>query len=77
MKDSTSRFSNRVENYVKYRPRYPRAVVELLNEECGLTQHSIIADVGSGTSILSELFLRNGMVPRKQRRWRTVVLILS
>ena len=60
MKDSTSRFSNRVENYVKYRPRYPRAVVELLNEECGLTQHSIIADVGSGTSILSELFLRNG-----------------
>src|SRR5205085_307068 len=29
-------------------------------EECRLTQQSIIADIGSGTGILSELFLKNG-----------------
>ncbi|PYS30033.1 MAG: SAM-dependent methyltransferase, partial [Acidobacteria bacterium] len=35
------------------------AVTDLLTEECGLTQQSIIADIGSGTGILSELFLKN------------------
>lgn len=58
--DATERFSNRVENYVKYRPGYPRAVLELLASECGLTPHSVIADVGSGTGILSRLFLDHG-----------------
>ena len=58
--DPTRRFSSRVEDYIKYRPRYPRSVVELLSDECGLTPASVIADVGSGTGILSELFLRNG-----------------
>lgn len=60
MTDSIHRFSSRVENYIKYRPAYPRAVVSLLVAECGLTSDSIIADVGSGTGILSELFLRHG-----------------
>jgi ubiquinone/menaquinone biosynthesis C-methylase UbiE len=58
--DPTQRFSNRVENYIKYRPGYPQAVIDLLTDECGLTAASIIADVGSGTGILSELFLKNG-----------------
>jgi ubiquinone/menaquinone biosynthesis C-methylase UbiE len=58
--DPTKRFSNRVENYIKYRPGYPQAVIDLLTDECGLTAGSIIADVGSGTGILSEGFLRNG-----------------
>jgi SAM-dependent methyltransferase len=58
--DSVHRFSTRVENYVKYRPGYPREVVELLARECGLTPASVVADVGSGTGKLSELFLRNG-----------------
>lgn len=60
MLDPTKRFSNRVDNYLKYRPRYPTEIVGLLEEECGLTQASLIADVGSGTGFLSELFLRNG-----------------
>ena len=60
MSDSVTRFSNRVENYARYRPTYPAAVIDILKSEGGLTQNSIIADVGSGTGILSELFLRNG-----------------
>ena len=60
MLDPTKRFSNRVENYLKYRPRYPTEIISLLEKECGLTRDSIVADVGSGTGFLSELFLRNG-----------------
>jgi SAM-dependent methyltransferase len=60
MIDPTRRFSNRVDNYVKYRPSYPAAVIELLAVECGLTPEALIADIGSGTGLLSELFLNNG-----------------
>lgn len=59
-KDPTQRFSGRVGDYAKYRPTYPPALVALLAEGCGLTPESVVADVGSGTGILSELFLRNG-----------------
>ena len=58
--DPTQRFSDRVENYVKYRPHYPPAVVDTLRADCRLTGDSVIADVGSGTGILTKLFLRNG-----------------
>ena len=60
MTDPTQRFTNRVDHYVKYRPSYPRAVLDLLETECGLTSASVVADVGSGTGILSKLFLNNG-----------------
>lgn len=58
--DSTTRFSGRVENYVRYRPGYPPSVVGLLAAECGLRPASVVADVGSGTGLLAEMFLRNG-----------------
>lgn len=60
MTDPTQRFSSRVANYVKYRPSYPAAVIGLLATECGLTPDSIVADVGSGTGLLAELFLQAG-----------------
>src|ERR1051326_398324 len=58
--DSTSRFSDRVENYVKYRPGYPQAILSTLRDECGLTADSVVADIGSGTGILAEMFLKSG-----------------
>ncbi len=60
MKDPTQRFSSRVEHYIRHRPRYPRAIIPLLERECALTPESVVADVGSGTGILSELFLVHG-----------------
>lgn len=60
MNDPLNRFSTRVENYAKYRPGYPSGVIDVLKSDCGLTESSVIADIGSGTGILSELFLRNG-----------------
>src|ERR1700761_3606187 len=60
MLNSTERFSSRVENYIKYRPSYPPAVLELLSGRCGLAATSTVADVGSGTGILTELLLETG-----------------
>jgi SAM-dependent methyltransferase len=60
MRDPTQRFSGRVGNYSRYRPSYPLAILTLLETECDLTSASVVADVGSGTGILSELFLENG-----------------
>jgi SAM-dependent methyltransferase len=58
--DPTQRFSSRVENYERYRPSYPRGILEILAVECGLTPQSQIADIGSGTGLLSALFLDFG-----------------
>jgi ubiquinone/menaquinone biosynthesis C-methylase UbiE len=60
MKDSTLQFSNRVDNYVKYRPHYPPEVLRILKEKIKLSEHWRIADIGSGTGISSELFVKNG-----------------
>lgn len=60
MTDTVERFSNRVENYVKYRPHYPREIISYLERNCGLTQESVIADIGCGTGISTKLFLENG-----------------
>jgi SAM-dependent methyltransferase len=56
----TERFSSRVENYVRYRPGYPQAAIELLMARCGLAAAAVVADLGSGTGILSEPLLAGG-----------------
>lgn len=60
MSKHVNRFTTRVENYIKYRPGYPVEVIDILATECQWTPSSVVADVGSGTGILSELFLKNG-----------------
>jgi SAM-dependent methyltransferase len=58
--NATSRFSSRVGDYLRFRPGYPRQVLELLTAECGLTPASLVADVASGTGIFTRLLLENG-----------------
>ncbi|MGB9237175.1 MAG: class I SAM-dependent methyltransferase [Terriglobales bacterium] len=59
-KAPTARFSDRVENYVRYRPGYPRAAIELLRSECGLLPSHFVADIASGTGLFTRLLLENG-----------------
>ncbi len=71
--DPTKRFSSRVNNYVRYRPGYPAEIIDLLRDDCALTKDSVIADIGSGTGKLSELFLKAGckvfgIEPNKEMR---------
>ncbi len=56
----TARFSDRVEDYVRYRPGYPPEVLHLLRTKCGLRQSHVIADVASGTGLFTRLLLENG-----------------
>ena len=60
MEDSVSRFSRTVEHYIRYRPGYPQAIVGLLRAECHLADGAVVADVGAGTGLLTEVFLKNG-----------------
>lgn len=60
MLDPTRRFSNRVDDYIRYRPGYPREVIDLLVREAGITERSRIADVGAGTGILTGMLLETG-----------------
>ena len=57
---ATERFTSRVDAYRKYRPHYPNAVIQALREQTGFRVSHVIADVGSGTGISSELFLESG-----------------
>ncbi len=59
-KSPTSRFSDRVENYVRYRPGYPTEVLDLLRVACGLQPSHIVADIASGTGVFTRLLLENG-----------------
>ncbi|MGC1872539.1 MAG: class I SAM-dependent methyltransferase [Acidobacteriaceae bacterium] len=58
--DSKERFSTRVDAYREFRPRYPVEVITLMRQQCSLAPSSVIADVGAGTGLLAELFLRHG-----------------
>jgi ubiquinone/menaquinone biosynthesis C-methylase UbiE len=58
MKAPTERFGNRVDNYAKYRPGYPDAMLQFIRE---VARHSaIVADIGSGTGILTKQLLDAG-----------------
>lgn len=59
-RDPTRRFGDCVELYVRWRPDYPPALLDVLRRECSLTPQSIVADVGSGTGLLTRLLLDNG-----------------
>jgi ubiquinone/menaquinone biosynthesis C-methylase UbiE len=58
--ETASRFDNRVENYVKYRPHYPKDLLDLFRNDMNLQKSAVIADIGSGTGISARLFLENG-----------------
>lgn len=59
-RDPTQRFSDRVENYAKYRPGYPPEMYDLLAQRAWLKPGDRIADLGSGTGLLSKIFIDRG-----------------
>jgi ubiquinone/menaquinone biosynthesis C-methylase UbiE len=60
MLNPKERFTNRVEDYKKYRPSYPSRVISFLIEKCSLSSSSTIADIGSGTGIFTKQLLEKG-----------------
>lgn len=58
--DPTRRFTDRVDDYVRFRPGYPDAVLDVLAAECGLAPGSVVADLGAGTGQLTRLLVDRG-----------------
>jgi SAM-dependent methyltransferase len=58
--DSTQRFSNRVADYLRYRPDYPPALIAWLRDEHGVDASWLVADIGAGTGISAKMFLDAG-----------------
>jgi SAM-dependent methyltransferase len=58
--DPTTRFSSRVGAYERFRPSYPKELIELARRECGLAPPSRIADIGCGTGLLARAILETG-----------------
>lgn len=58
--NSRERFTSRVDSYLKYRPSYPKEAIDHLYDVVGLRANSNIADIGSGTGIISKLLLERG-----------------
>lgn len=56
----SERFSSRVDDYARYRPSYPQPALDLLRQRCGLTPGAAVADLGSGTGILTGQLLECG-----------------
>lgn len=78
----TERFSKKVQDYIKYRPSYPPAVVQLIQSKLSDEVTSSIADIGSGTGIFSSLLLQHskvktvyGVEPNKEMREAAEVFI--
>ena len=60
VRDSVTRFSDRANDYVKFRPHYSPEIVHALQQACGLRPEHVVADVGCGPGLLAEILLENG-----------------
>jgi SAM-dependent methyltransferase len=61
MQNTVGRFDGRAADYDLYRERYDaHEILAPLRDWCGLTPEWLIADVGAGTGMLSDVFLANG-----------------
>lgn len=58
--DNTKKFTGRAEDYISGRPDYSKSLISYLYNECGFSEKSVIADIGSGTGKFSRQLLEKG-----------------
>ena len=58
--DTVGRFSDRAADYVRYRPSYPPAAIDLILEGLGSPADLTVADIGAGTGISARLVADRG-----------------
>lgn len=72
------RFTDRADNYEKFRPGYPQSLIDYLSEQLHAQQPNVVAELGAGTGILSlelaklnlELYV---FEPNKEMRDKAIV----
>jgi SAM-dependent methyltransferase len=60
--DNTLKFTGKAAVYAKARPNYAPEFIDYLYKDVGMNSTSVIADIGSGTGILSKSLLERGSV---------------
>ena len=58
--DPTTRFSDRVQDYARFRPGYPPKLVAAIARHCGKRRSLRVAEFGSGTGLFTRLLLDAG-----------------
>jgi len=53
----TERFSDRVQDYIKFRPGYPKGLIDQLGDLLKTHENVNVADVGAGSGILTKLLV--------------------
>lgn len=61
IRDPRDRFTERVENYVRFRPGYPAVIVQHLRSLLPASG-PLVADVGAGTGIFTRILLEHGCI---------------
>ncbi|MBW4559585.1 MAG: class I SAM-dependent methyltransferase [Mojavia pulchra JT2-VF2] len=56
-----NRFSDRAEDYVKYRPSYPADAIDIILKGLNTNSQIVAADIGAGTGISSRLLAERGV----------------
>jgi SAM-dependent methyltransferase len=59
--DPTGRFSDRTDDYVKYRPSYPKGAIDAITEGLEVAPARTAVDVGAGTGISARLLAARGL----------------
>jgi len=54
------KFTGKAELYKKFRPGYPKELIDYLYSEVGFSEKSVIVDIGAGTGIFTRLLLERG-----------------
>ena len=62
MTDTTERFSDRVEDCIRYRPGYPEAVIDLLVSHCGLNGDAAHQSMFDCLNTLFECHQQHGQI---------------
>jgi len=57
---ATSLFLGKATEYARYRVDYPESVISAALQSVGIVRDDVIADLGSGTGMLSRWFLERG-----------------
>ena len=55
--EPTELFSSKAEKYARFRWDYAPRAIERIFEQTGITSHSVVADIGAGTGILTRHFV--------------------
>ena len=54
------RFTSKADLYDKFRPKYSGEFIDYIYKYLGISDNTVVADIGAGTGILSEEFLKRG-----------------